>query len=72
MYSLFIFGPVLLQDTQLQDGQRIQRSLIFAAQSTQTSLLWLLADDQLVRSAMMNEATLSGHEERCDNVEDAE
>lgn len=48
---LFVLAAIILQDAQLQDGQRIQWSLVFAAKAAETPLLWLLANDQLINAA---------------------
>ena len=50
VYSLFVFATVFVQDAQLQNRQRVQRALVLAAKATQTPLLWLLSNDELVSS----------------------
>ena len=52
---LFIFGPIFLQDAQLQDRQGIERTLVLAAETAKSALLRLLANDKLVRSERIDQ-----------------
>lgn len=54
---LFVLCAILSQNAQLEDRQRIQGPLVFAAKTAQASLLRLLADDELVGSTIMEGAT---------------
>ena len=55
MYLLFVFGAILFENAQLQDGQRIKWTLVLTSQTAETTLLWLLADDQPVGSVALRE-----------------
>lgn len=56
VYLLFVFGTILFEDAQLQDGQGIKWTLVLAAKTAEATLLWLLANDEPIGSVVSRES----------------